>query len=249
MNTATAAAAWADSGQAQRYDVDGNRSFYRAVAVQLLDLAGPLLGRGLDLGCGTGFSLEGLLERAPGTAWIGIDSSAAMLSRAHRRFARAPLVQGRAERLPFVDGCFDVVLANFSWHWFGRDAGLEIFRVLRPGGSFVASVPLRVFSQASGNRALAAALMAGRRRYTRRPSQGFRLREISAALPPAMVTVRLGVHRVIEQFADAPTLLSVLASRGALTAIFGEASPPVIETPSPVDFEWPFALLHARRSA
>ena len=35
-------------------------------------------------------------------------------------------------------------------------------------------------------------------------------------------------------------------SRGALAAIFGDEPPTTVEAPSPVDFEWPFAVLHAR---
>jgi len=249
-NHATAATAgWADFQQAQRYDVGGNRRFYGAAAVRLLELAEPLAGRGLDLGCGTGFSLEALTRGAARVTWTGVDGSRAMLERARRRFARATLVQGRAERLPFSDRSFDVVLANFSWHWFGPEAPREVMRVLRVGGSFLATVPLRRFSRIAGNRALGAALMASRGCYARRPSQGFRLNDLPAALPSELRIDRLEAHAVVERFADAQTLLDVLGSRGALAAIFGDEPPPVIETPSPVDFEWPFALLLARRIA
>jgi len=244
----TATAGWADCLQAQRYDVGGNRRFYGAMAVKLLELAEPLAGRGLDLGCGTGFSLEALTRSAARVSWIGVDGSRAMLERARRGFARAPLVRGCAERLPFADRSFDVVLANFSWHWFGLEAPREIMRVLRVGGSFLATVPLRRFSRMAGNRALAAALMAGRGHYARRPSQGFRLNDIPAGLPSQLRVDRLEAHAVVERFADAHTLLDVLGSRGALAAIFGDEPPPVIQTPSPVDFEWPFALLLARRT-
>ena len=244
----TATASWADCVQAQRYDVGGNRKFYGAAAVRLLELAEPLAGRGLDLGCGTGFSLEALTRSAARVTWTGIDRSRAMLERARLHSARVPLVRGCAERLPFADRSFDVVLANFSWHWFGPEAPREIIRVLRVDGSFLATVPLRRFSRMSGNRALGAVLMAGRGRYARRPSQGFRLRDIPAALPLEFRVDRLEAHAVVERFADARTLLDVLGSRGALAAIFGAEPPPIIQTPSPVDFEWPFALLLARRT-
>ena len=244
----TAIAGWADCLQAQRYDVGGNRRFYGAAAVKLVELAEPLAGRGLDLGCGTGFSLEALTRSAERVAWTGVDGSRAMLECARRSLARATLVRGCAERLPFTDRSFDVVLSNFSWHWFGPEAPREIMRVLRVGGLFLATVPLRRFSRMAGNRALGAALMAGRGRYARRPSQGFRLNDIPAALPSQLRVDRLEAHAVVERFADAHTLLEVLGSRGALAAIFGDEPPPVIQTPSPVDFEWPFALLLARRT-
>src|SRR5208283_2470943 len=45
--------------------------------------AGPLTGgRGLDLGCGSGFATEGLLRAFPGVAWQGVDVSSPMLARA-----------------------------------------------------------------------------------------------------------------------------------------------------------------------
>jgi hypothetical protein len=50
---------------------------------------------------------------------------------------------------------------------------------------------------------------------------------------------------VSERFADSQVLREVLESRGALAAIFGDQPPVKIEAPSPVDFEWPFAVLHA----
>jgi SAM-dependent methyltransferase len=244
----TVTASWADFQQAQRYDTGGNRRFYGAAAVKLLELSEPLVGRGLDLGCGTGFSLEALSRSAARVAWTGVDGSRAMLEGARRRFAHATLVRGRAERLPFADDSFDVVLANFSWHWFGPEAPRETLRVLRVGGSFLATLPLRRFSRISGNRALGAALMAGRGRYARRSSQGFRLSDIPAALPSALRVERLEAHAVVERFVDAQTLLDVLRSRGALAAIFGDEPPSIIHAPSPVDFEWPFALLLARRT-
>jgi SAM-dependent methyltransferase len=243
-----ATAGWADLQQAQRYETSGNRKFYGAAVVKLLELAEPLAGRGLDLGCGTGFSLEALTRSAARVAWIGVDRSRAMLAGGQRRLADATLVQGRAECLPFPDRSFDVVLANFSWHWFGPEAPSEIRRVLRVGGFFLATVPLRRFSRMAGNRALAAALMADRARYARRPSQGFRLRDIAAALPSGLQVDRLQAHAVVERFPDAQTMLDVLGSRGALAAIFGDQPPPFIPAPSPVDFEWPFALLIARRT-
>jgi SAM-dependent methyltransferase len=246
VNTVTAG--WADFQQAQRYDVDGNRRFYGAAAGKLLELAEPLAGHGLDLGCGTGFSIEALARSAARVAWTGVDGSRAMLERARGRLAHATLVRGCAERLPFADRSFDVVLANFSWHWFGPEAPREILRVLRVGGSFLATVPLRRFSRMAGNRALGAALMAGRGRYARRPSQGFRLHDIPAVLPSELRVDRLEAHAVVERFPDARTLLDVLRSRGALAAIFGDETPSAIQTPSPVDFEWPFALLLARRT-
>ena len=239
---------WPGFVRAERYDDVVNRAFYQAAVARLLERVPELSGRGLDLGCGTGFSLEGLIERAPHVVWHGLDCSRRMLELARGKpgLRGASLCEGRAEALPFANGSFDVVVANFSWHWFGREAGHEVRRVLRPGGWFLASLPLRRFSGAPGNRALARALLADRGHFVRRSSQGFRFDDVPAALPGEL---RVSRHELVvarERFSDGRELLDVLRSRGALAAIFGDQPPTVIEAPSPVDFEWPFAVLHAQ---
>jgi ubiquinone/menaquinone biosynthesis C-methylase UbiE len=55
--------------------------------------------------------------------------------------ANCTIQDGDARQLPFADGGFDVVLANFALHNIPGDAGkrqacFEIARVLKPGGRF-----------------------------------------------------------------------------------------------------------------
>ncbi|MGH7562930.1 MAG: class I SAM-dependent methyltransferase [Gemmatimonadota bacterium] len=91
----------------------------------------------LDVGCGTGALLEAIATRAPSARLVGVDLSLAMLSVAHRRLAdRAALVAAEADRLPFPDHRFDLVLSSSALHyWPDPAAGLgEIVRVLKPGG-------------------------------------------------------------------------------------------------------------------
>jgi SAM-dependent methyltransferase len=248
QDTTSKSNGWSGRARAEQYDDEGNRAFYRAAVARLLEKAPVLAGRGLDLGCGTGFSLEGLLESAPAVTWTGADWSRRMLQLAREKkgLRAASLCVARAEALPFADGSFDVVVANFSWHWFGREAGPEVRRVLRPGGWFLACLPLRRFSNVPGNRALARALLAGRDHFTRRSSQGFRFADVPHVLPGETRVIRHELVVVNECFADGGQLLDVLGSRGALAAIFGEQPPTAIVSPSPVDFEWPFAVLHAQ---
>jgi SAM-dependent methyltransferase len=239
---------WSDQARAERYDRDVNRRFYRAILGELLERAPELRGQGLDLGCGTGFSTEMLAARLPGVTWRAADCSAAMLARARRKpsLRQVEWCQARAEALPMPDGSLDVVVANFSWHWFGEGAGREIRRVLRSGGWLLASVPLRRRSMARGNRALARALLARRRGYSPRPTQGLRFAEVPDLLPGPVTVARHQVAIERERFADGDELLDVLSSRGALAAIFGDRAPASIDVAGPVDFEWPFAVLHAR---
>jgi SAM-dependent methyltransferase len=244
----SATTCWSGRVRAERYDRDGNRSFYRRALAHVLEEAPNLSGQGLDLGCGTGFSTELLVERFPRLAWHGADCSNAMLALARDKpgLRRVTFHEARAEALPFPSSTFDVVVASFAWHWFGDGAGAEIRRVLRPGGWVLAGVPLRRPSRASGNRALARVLMAGREHFVRKPSQGLRFDEARGVLPGP---VRIARHELIvetEQFSDGKVLLDALDSRGALAAIFGAHPPLAIEATGPLIFEWPFAVLHAQ---
>jgi ubiquinone/menaquinone biosynthesis C-methylase UbiE len=88
----------------------------------------------LDVGCGTGALLRELAGRQPQPLRrVGIDAAPAMASVAG---LVAPVAVGRAERLPFRDGVFDLVLSTLSFdHWSDQRQGLtECGRVLAPSG-------------------------------------------------------------------------------------------------------------------
>lgn len=99
----------------------------------------------LELGCGPGhFWRETRDLRPPAWRVVCTDLSPGMVAEARRelnseaglRFAAAD-----AQALPFPDGCFDLVLANFMlYHVPDRPRALaEVRRVLRPGGQFAAA--------------------------------------------------------------------------------------------------------------
>ena len=95
----------------------------------------------LDIGCGTG-ELERLAsQRFPGLTLVGLDATPAMVEVAREKLAGRPGVSvevGEAEALPFVDECFNVVVAaNMLHHVRSVPRALtEGIRVLRPGGWF-----------------------------------------------------------------------------------------------------------------
>jgi SAM-dependent methyltransferase len=90
----------------------------------------------LDVGCGAGLSTAAL---APLTRRVtGLEPVAAML--AHRRAVapHAGFVIGRAERLPFAAGSFDLVAAAGSLNYTDLSLALtEIARVLTEDGLFL----------------------------------------------------------------------------------------------------------------
>jgi len=96
--------------------------------------------RVLELAFGTGNMLEDL--HAAQHQAIGLELSPFMIDRARRKLQRSgvsvPLVQGRAQRLPFAGAAFDAILATFPAEFIvAPDTLSEVSRVLRPGGRMV----------------------------------------------------------------------------------------------------------------
>ena len=111
----------------------------------VFELLPPLNGlRILEAGCGTGsFTLD---LAAQGARVVGLDRSAAMLSRAGTKVRGGPevmaWVQGDLGQLPFPAGSFAGAVAILSLDFMAsREAALsELARVLRPGGFLVIGV-------------------------------------------------------------------------------------------------------------
>ncbi|MBA2461426.1 MAG: methyltransferase domain-containing protein [Actinobacteria bacterium] len=98
--------------------------------------------RVLDLGCGAGLdSLVAAQMVGPEGSVTGVDMTPEMLSKARAGAAEMSVdnvsfVEGEAERLPFDDASFDVVISNGVIDLIpDKDAVFsELHRVLRPGG-------------------------------------------------------------------------------------------------------------------
>jgi ubiquinone/menaquinone biosynthesis C-methylase UbiE len=90
--------------------------------------------RVLDVCCGPGLVAGAAATR--GAIAAGVDFSSAMLALARAAQPRVAFSQGDAEALPYADGSFDAVVANFGVHHVPHPAAAlaEMHRVLAPGG-------------------------------------------------------------------------------------------------------------------
>jgi len=97
-----------------------------------------------DLGCGSGAFTVLLRER--GFVPMGLDISPKLIALAREKFAGIDFLEGDAENLPFADGGLDAVLLSGLIHHFPDPQRLaaETYRVLKPGGRFVAFDPNRL---------------------------------------------------------------------------------------------------------
>jgi SAM-dependent methyltransferase len=93
----------------------------------------------LDVGCGRGRLAAALADEAR-TRWIGVDPSPAQLAGAPR-----PVIRGEATSVPVRNASAGAVTALWMLYHLAQpvDAIAEAYRVLRPGGLFVASTTRR----------------------------------------------------------------------------------------------------------
>jgi len=100
----------------------------------------PDVKRVLDLGCGVGSNALALIT--PGSALIGVDMSEEALAFCRSRGVYTDLLLATSEHIPVADASIDlVVAADVLEHMDDERALAEIYRVLKPGGSLLATVP------------------------------------------------------------------------------------------------------------
>lgn len=103
-----------------------------------LDL--PRRGRLLELGCGVGAELELITQRYPELSLFGVDLSETQVAAAARSLrGRARVARGAAERLPFSDRSFDVVITIWMLEHVIEPALViaEALRVLKPNARLI----------------------------------------------------------------------------------------------------------------
>ena len=105
----------------------------------------------LDVGCGEGRHIFGVMQDYPQMKCVGLDMDNASLNKAEEGYqyfesisnAGAEFVKGSAYSLPFPDESIDLIVCSEVLEHLQEynDAVVEIHRVLKPGGKFYASVP------------------------------------------------------------------------------------------------------------
>jgi len=129
-----------DAAMAQARDrflsTDTYTPIRKAVARLAADFA-PEQATVVDVGCGTGYYLAGVLDQLPGARGLGLDTSVRALRSAARAHERAAAVAWDVFRpFPLADGVADVVLDVFA----PRNP-VEFHRVLRPTGRLIVVRP------------------------------------------------------------------------------------------------------------
>ncbi|MFJ2419474.1 class I SAM-dependent methyltransferase [Streptomyces brevispora] len=127
-------------GRAESYA----RTFARLCAhtvPALLDAAGAGHGtRLLDVGCGSGSVTLAAVAR--GAVVRAVDAEPGMVAATHRAAPGVEVRTGSLPQLPYPDGEFDAVVANFVLNHVGRplDALVELRRITRPGGRVAVTI-------------------------------------------------------------------------------------------------------------
>lgn len=131
--------------------------FSEPLAVSFAGLSGVRQGQtALDVGCGGGALTAELVRRLGVSAVSACDPSEAFVAATRARFPGVEVTQAVAERLPYDDDAYDVVLAQLVVHFLDDPAAgiAEMARVTRPGGRVAACVwdgelgPLGTFGRA-----------------------------------------------------------------------------------------------------
>jgi lipopolysaccharide/colanic/teichoic acid biosynthesis glycosyltransferase/SAM-dependent methyltransferase len=124
---------WTTLADEQQWELARQRYSTTAALSQDKDLA--------EIGCGTGY---GLARVAPYTrSAVGLDIDETNLEVARKLAPDCTFVHGSAEVLPFEDASLDCVVGLEMLYYVGEQRRFfgEVKRVLRPGGTFMVSLP------------------------------------------------------------------------------------------------------------
>jgi demethylmenaquinone methyltransferase / 2-methoxy-6-polyprenyl-1,4-benzoquinol methylase len=179
----------------------------------------------LDVATGTGPVLRAAVDASGGKGLVvGLDPSRGMLNECRKNCA-APLHQGRGEKLPFIDGSFDMVSMGYALRHVPdlRELFLEYRRVLKPGGRVVILEITQPRSSAGRwlNRIYLRNLVPGLARFGSQGPAASRMMEyfwdtIEACVPP---------ESILEALSDAGLVKTHRATTGGIFSAYTAQKP------------------------
>ena len=95
----------------------------------------------LDVGCGTGWATQAMIDRFRPARITGVDPSEGMLEQFQAKLGNldgveVSLVHAGVEDMPVAPASFDLAICSMAYHWFQHRwvAAEQIARALKPGG-------------------------------------------------------------------------------------------------------------------
>ncbi len=212
---------------------DGAQAYDANARIQLVvanRLAGRLAGLPIDhelpaleIGCGTGFLSEALLEAFPDLALTLSDIAPSMVDRARARLGKRPglsyaVVDGEHPGVPPAGG-WGLIASSLAFQWFEHPGGAiaRMVATLAPGG-WLGFSTLGAGSFAEWTSALAEAGLSG---LTRAYPDADALRDLC----PSGTEVAIETYHLSEAHADGLAFLRGLRAIGAATPWEGKGSP------------------------
>lgn len=97
-----------------------------------------LSGKGIDLGCGTGFLSKVLNDKD----LVGVDISKNMAMQ-YTKNTKKPSIVADIQKLPLKNDSFDFAISSFALHWTNiNESFSEINRILKKDSLFIFSIPV-----------------------------------------------------------------------------------------------------------
>lgn len=95
----------------------------------------------LDVGCGSGWATQAVIDRFHPARVTGVDPSEGMLEQFQAKLGgiegvEVSLVQAGVEDMPVPEGAFDLVVCSMAYHWFQHrwQAAAAMARAMKRGG-------------------------------------------------------------------------------------------------------------------
>ncbi len=121
---------------------DKKASMPRAIGQELLEIIPDLDPRKiLDVGTGTGWMIEQMIDKFPQSEIYGVDFAKGMIDQIKKKDLKCQAIVADARNLPFDHNMFDLIVSNATYQWIEdlEPAFLNAFQVLKEQGVFVFS--------------------------------------------------------------------------------------------------------------